>query len=77
MGNSAIVCAGNPFADPPIEDGECLVKRYAGDGTTCGDFVPVCKELIPTVSEWGLIVTALLGLTAGTILFRRRQVATA
>jgi hypothetical protein len=31
-----------------------------------------CPPLIPTVSQWGMIVRALLVLTAGTILFRKR-----
>ncbi|MCH8147231.1 MAG: hypothetical protein IH987_04450 [Planctomycetes bacterium] len=30
-------------------------------------------EIIPTVSEWGLIVMTVLGLTAGTILYGRRR----
>ena len=28
---------------------------------------------IPTVSEWGLIVMTLLGMTLGTIIFTRRR----
>ena len=32
---------------------------------------------IPTVSQWGLIIMALLLLTAGTIIIRRRKLATA
>lgn len=36
-----------------------------------------CTEPIPTVSEWGLIILTLLGLTAGTIVFGRRRRAAA
>ena len=39
--------------------------------------IPDAAE-IPTVSEWGLIVLTLLGMTAGTIILaRRRRPATA
>ncbi|MGB2984940.1 MAG: IPTL-CTERM sorting domain-containing protein [Phycisphaerae bacterium] len=42
---------------------------YLGDGTVCeGDACP-----IPTVSEWGLMVMALLVLTAGTLVYTRRR----
>ncbi len=35
--------------------------------------ITVNPAAIPTVSEWGLIVTTLLALTAGTIVFGRRR----
>ncbi len=35
--------------------------------------ITVNASAIPTVSEWGLIVMALLALTAGTIVFGRRR----
>ncbi len=31
------------------------------------------SDAVPTVSEWGLIIMALLSLTAGTIVFARRR----
>ena len=37
--------------------------------------VPDCAERIPTVSFWGLVVLALLFLTAGKVLFSRREAA--
>ncbi len=47
------------------------------DPTTTECDAPPCPPLptcaIPTVSEWGLIVMALLALTAGTIVFARRR----
>lgn len=46
--------------DCPCEEGEVCV-----DGE--------CVNIIPTVSEWGLIIMALLALTAGTLIFARRR----
>ena len=34
---------------------------------------PACPGTVPTVSEWGLIVTAVLVLAAGTLVFMRRR----
>lgn len=34
------------------------------------------EECVPTVSEWGLIAMVMVGLTAGTIMFGRRRLAT-
>ena len=44
--------------------------KWIGPGTTC-------IEAIPAVSEWGLVVMALLGLIAGTIMFRKARAAAA
>ena len=47
-----------------------------GDGPVCHQ----CKlfdEPLPAVSEWGLIVMGLLGLTIGTILYGRRRATSA
>ncbi len=57
-------------------------RRYGGDGSDCATIDPPCippsATDIPTVSEWGLIVMTLIGLTLGTVLFRRsRRVAQA
>jgi hypothetical protein len=35
--------------------------------------LPECLLPVPAISEWGLIVTSLLALTAGTIVQTRRQ----
>ena len=35
------------------------------------DFESECRPSIPAVSEWGLVVMALIGLAVGTIMFRR------
>ncbi len=38
------------------------------------DAIAVCKEeIIPTLSEWGLTVMTVLGLTLGTVVFGRRR----
>lgn len=56
---------------------ECLERGgiYHGDGTTCEQ--SSCRAIIPTVSEWGLVVMLLLVLAAGTIVIRRRRAAVA
>ncbi len=48
--------------------------KYQGDGAMCEN---VACTAIPAVSEWGLVVTALLMLAAGTIVLRRRGARTA
>lgn len=49
---------------------ECagLDGKYHGDGSTCTGLT-----CIPAVSEWGLAVMLLLGLTAGTVVIMRRR----
>ena len=37
-------------------------------------FAPECDGAIPTVSQWGIVVMALLLLAAGKIYFGRRRV---
>lgn len=47
-------------------------------GLPCGEGARRAGELcnaVPTVSEWGLIVTAMLGLATGTVLYGRRRLA--
>ncbi len=58
-------------------DGRVSIDRGSNDaGTDCGGVS--CTGPIPTVSEWGLILLAILITTAGTIVFRsRRPVASA
>ncbi len=55
---------------------------YCGDGScNCGENCSSCPSdcghcpngAIPTVSEWGLIVLTLLGMTIGTVMFARRR----
>ena len=42
-------------------------------GGDCDPGFPLCEFQIPAASEWGLLVMALLGLAAGTIMFRRAR----
>ena len=66
-----VCCIGNGVCVIGTED-DCLAfgGAYSGDGTTCLD--APCGAAIPTVSEWGMIVMAVLVLTAATVLFGRR-----
>ena len=61
---------GNGVIDPPDE--ECDDgNTEPGDG--CNAICQIEETFIPAVSEWGLLVMALLGLTVGTVLFGRRR----
>ena len=54
---------------------EDIEGRYMGDGSACSEFD--CSALVPTLSEWGLIILGLLLLSAGTVaVIRRRQART-
>ncbi len=61
---------------------ECVCDFTIEDIAQCYDSIVLCETnpvsclcsaAIPTVSEWGLIVMALLALTAGTVVFGRRR----
>jgi hypothetical protein len=54
---------------------ECvkLGGHYSGDGTTECFHNPATGDCIPTVSQWGLVVMAMLVLTAGTVVVMRRR----
>ena len=49
------------------------MRRLDCEGGTSCQFFYCTGEAIPTVSEWGLIVLTLLGMTAGTVMFGRRR----
>ncbi len=51
--------------------GQVCGNEICEDGEVCVD--GECVNIIPTVSEWGLIIMTLLALTAGTIVFARRR----
>ncbi len=55
-----------------VDDGKLEVPLDAGSEAILFN---VLGDAIPTVSEWGLVVTTLLGATAGTLVFGRRRVA--
>ncbi len=68
-------CQPNNVCTTGVTQEECikLRGRYLGDGTTeCPhDAAGNCN--IPTVSEWGLVVMAMLVLTAATVVIIRRR----
>ena len=51
--------------------------RYMGDGTASCPPHDAEGNCIPTVSEWGLLVMAVLVLTAATVVIMRRRAAAA
>jgi hypothetical protein len=62
------VCTLDTTADECIK----LGGRYLGDGTTsCAHDAD--GDCIPTVSEWGLVVMAILVLSAATVVIMRRR----
>ncbi len=76
------VCVTDNCCSAPLDAGSCAPACRlcnCSDGGTasggdCGVW-PLCPPdncAIPAVSEWGLIVLAMLGLTVGTIIFRRK-----
>ena len=71
---------GGCVDDTPIADCAAMGGQPLEEGDVClGDenengIDDACEvDAIPTVSEWGLIIMALLALTAGTIVFARRR----
>ena len=79
-------CCGCSFADPDMDgDGypECAPDADVQDIPMCPDtchnvddavYGPCPGDVIPTVSEWGLVIFALLLLAAGKVYFGRRTV---
>lgn len=67
-----VVC-GDGFLDAPeqCDDGNVV----PGDGCDADCRIEVSG--VPAVSEWGLLVLVLIGLTVGTVMFGRRREATA
>ena len=85
-------CDGCPNDPNKIDPGICGCDEddaadADGDGTPdCIDqcpgvdddvFAPGCRDAIPTVSTWGLVVLALVLLTGGKVYFGRRRRVTA
>lgn len=74
------ICHTDNCCDAPLNAGICTLECNCicidggtASGGSCNNF-PLCDPAtcIPAVSEWGLIVLTGLGLTVGTIVFRRR-----
>ena len=78
--NDPGACVLDPYCGCPADPYD-----WDGDGwPNCEDqcpgiddkiFAPGCKDAIPTVSEWGLMILALLLLVAGKVYFGRRATA--
>ena len=80
---------GDDCPDDPnkLEPGKCGcgISDVDSDGDSVSDcndqcagvddakFAPGCKDAIPTVSQWGLVVLALMLMTAGKVYFGRRR----
>lgn len=78
----ALLAGGDEYNVTLVQAGPAVIDYdiFAND-TVKGEFhefrVRVKGKTIPSVSEWGLIVMVLLGLTAGTFMLGRRQHAAA
>lgn len=75
------VCVGPVCGDGIVDAGigeECdgMAAAACAPGGSCNS---ICRCIvgIPAVSEWGLLVLVLVGLTVGTVMFGRRREATA
>lgn len=66
----AIAAPENCPVDTTEEECIKLDGRYQGNGTTS---CPTNCSVIPTVSEWGLLVMAILVLSAATVVILRRR----
>lgn len=64
-----------PECTDDVLEQDCPSPLRFTANTLCEDLVPPCGEAIPTVSEWGLIVMALLVVSAGAVIVRRRMAA--
>lgn len=72
----------NPAGSPPCTDdvssANCGAPLQFFPGDTCAAVLADRRcEIVPAVSEWGLVVLTLIGLVAGMIVFGRRRPATA
>jgi hypothetical protein len=61
------------FSVPADDDGDGVANcNDQCPGVDDGVFAPDCQTAIPTISEWGLVILALLLLVAGKVYFGRR-----
>jgi len=56
---------------------DAIIQRVEDGSGHVADALALLASIVPTVSEWGLIVMALVVLTAGTVVLGRRRRATA
>lgn len=67
---------GNGNLDPGEECDEGVGNGAVGciiPDCTCRGDCTIATEIVPAISEWGLVVMILLGLVAGTLMFGRMQ----
>jgi hypothetical protein len=72
----AFVITGSPLGACIFHDGHCEELCAADCDEQGGKFIgagTLCIDVIPAVTEWGLLVMVLIGLAAGTIMFRRAR----
>ena len=65
--NQVVECQNKSTSTPQMWDGP--EDGFPNGATTLG----YCWEFVPTLSEWGLIIFTLLGLSLGMALIRKRQ----
>jgi cysteine-rich repeat protein len=71
----AAICGDGIRTTPPEECDDSNTMSGDGCSATC-ELEPNPGQSVPAVSEWGLVVLVLIGLSAGTVVFgRRREVA--
>jgi hypothetical protein len=64
---------GDGFNQPRDSDGDGVIDCHDQCwGVDDAIFAPGCETAIPTISEWGLVILALLLLAAGKVYFGRR-----
>ncbi len=54
---------------------DCPAGAACANPAPCAGLTDCLEPPVPAVSEWGLLVLVLIGLTAGTVIFGRKRVA--
>ena len=75
----AFVITGN-WGACVLPGGDCVEVSASECDALPGKWLGACEpclEVIPAVTEWGLLVMVLIGLAAGTIMFRKARAVTA
>ncbi|NNF42809.1 MAG: IPTL-CTERM sorting domain-containing protein [Phycisphaerales bacterium] len=73
VGAASGACCFSDSVCSELDADTCTAQggTYQGELVSCAAAAAACATLIPAVGQWGLIVLALLLLTAGTIVIRR------
>ncbi len=74
FGVTGACCLPYGTCQDSITEAECAVLggTHQGAASTCAGLATPCVPLVPAVSEWAVVAMALLVLTAGTVMLRRR-----